>query len=196
MGLPTEAQPRQNDAADWVDLHGRYNIFALRDVLETDLAVSDGVRALGMAYIDSLSGEFERANQNLSYAKRFALARRDTAFAREVTKVELSLLRAQGRFVELVSAHVDAGDNSLQARARFWAETPLSSYISEPYFELPNISPDDNRVVVPLMLGGTPGTMLFDTGAENTLLSRKYANLYGAEPSGVRFGSHALKRTV
>lgn len=183
-GLGT-AQSASVDAQDWDALKGRRNIFALRQALETNLGVSDGVRALGVAYIGAFSRDFDIANQNLGFARNYARARGDAAFAYEVEKVERVLMREQGRY-QALSARLQKG-SAWQLMVSYWAGTFTSSYIGEQEFTLENISPDDARIIISANLGNLPGTLLFDTGAESNLLSAEFATKYGAERSGIRF---------
>lgn len=183
------AQSGSQDANDWIELRADQNIFALREALETDLDVSDGVRALAVAYIGAFSRDFEIANQRLDYAYRYAQARGDNTFARYVDQVEDILLREQGRFQALASRlkrGPEAG-GAWQQRVAFWSDTLTSSYIGAPEFTLKNISPDDGRIILRASFSDVGGTLLFDTGAEGSLLSSNYAAKYDAERSGVNF---------
>lgn len=185
----SQAQTYSQDVADWEDLRGRRNIFALRDALETDLQVSDGVRALGEVYISAFSRDFQHANQTLEFVRNYARVRQDTAFAHEVDKVEQILMREQGRFQALAS-HLSRGPEAgsvWHKMVNFKAQTLTSSYAAAPEFALQNISPDDARIIVPANLNNTAGTMLFDTGAESSLLSSTYADTYRVERSGINF---------
>ena len=47
----SRAQTGSQDADDWAQLQSGRNIFALREALETNLDISDGVRALAVAYV-------------------------------------------------------------------------------------------------------------------------------------------------
>lgn len=190
MGLSwAMAQDGSRDADDWDNLRGRRNIFALRQVLAADAPVSDGVRALGMAYIGAFSRDFERAQQNLDHARHYAITRGDTAFLRDVEEIAQVLLRERGQYHTLAAqlSQSQTGGTIWQRMVSFWAEMPTSFFMGVPAFSLPNISPDDARIIVPVQFGGVAGTMLLDTGAESSLLSAHYADRYGALPSGVRF---------
>lgn len=187
--LGAAAQTGSAGADDWDALRGHRNIFALRDALETDLPVSDGVHALGVAYIAAFSRDFRTADQNLAYARNYAIARRDDIFAEAVETVASVVMREQGRFHALAE-RIGRGRNAGSTWHRiiqYRAKTLSSAYISAPEFVLKNISPDKSRIVVPALLGGVPGTLLFDTGAEHNLLSDSFASDYGARRSGVRF---------
>ena len=183
------AQTASVDAEDWDVLKGRRNIFALRRALETGVPASDGVRALGVAYIGAFSRDFEIAEQNLTFAHTYAAARGDRAFAREVDKVERVLLREQGAYKALgrqLSQGPEKG-SLWQRMVNFWAETPTRSTPGQASFVLENISPDDGRIVLPTTFGDTAGNLLFDTGAQSSLLSSHYASTYNARLSDINY---------
>lgn len=183
------AQPASVDAEDWDALKGRRNIFALRRALETGVPASDGVRALGVAYIGAFSRDFEIAEQNLTFAHNYAAARGDRALAREVDKVERVLLREQGAYKALGRrlAQGPKKGSPWQRMVNFWAETPTRSRASQTSFVLENISPDDGRIVLPVSFGQSAGNLLFDTGAQSSLLSRHYAEVFKARPSDINY---------
>lgn len=183
------AQPVSQDAEDWEWLRGQRNIFALREALETNLPVSDGVRALGIAYVSASLRDFRAAYEYVGYARNYAQARQDADFMQVVTDIEQTVMREQGRF-QALAAHLSRGPETgsvWQRMVSFRAETLTSSYLKAPEFKLKNISPDDGRLIVPAQIGGAAGTLLFDTGAESTLLSDTYAEESGAERSGITF---------
>ena len=192
LGMCSEyafAQSSSQDADDWDQLRGRRNIFALRNELETNLPVSDGVRALGVAYIGAFSRDFDTANENLGFARNYATARGDDAFGEAVDNVEQILMREQGRY-QALSARLERSaqaGSTWQRMVAFRAAALTSAYIGVQEFSLQNISPDDARIIVPAQLGGVAGTLLFDSGAESSLLSGHYAQRYGAEPAGVNY---------
>lgn len=188
-GTVAMAQSTLRDVDDWAALKDGHNIFALRDKLEGSLPVSDGVRALSIAYIGAFSQDFDIANQNLNYARNYASARRDHAFAREVQKIEHILLREQGRY-DALSAALQAGAQKggmWQRMVSFWADTKTSARAQQQNFTIENISPDDARIVLPATLAGKAGTVLFDSGAEGSLLSATYAKKYNTEKTDINF---------
>lgn len=181
------AQTVSRDADDWDQLRGHRNIFALREALASHLPVSKGVRALGIAYIGAFSRDFSLSGQNLDYARDYAIAQRDEAFLKAVEHVQAVLMREQGRYQEMAA---DVARNSptgglWQSIVMHRAEKPTSYFMTLSTTRLENISPDQGRIIVRAELGGTTGTLLFDTGAESTLLSRDYAGRYGAKGSGI-----------
>ena len=187
--LNAAAQTGSQDADDWDELRGRRNIFAVRDALDADLPVSDAVRALGQAYIGAFSHDFQTAHQALGYASNYAQVRGDGAFAAEVDRVAQILMRQQGRYQALAN-HLSRGPENGTVQHQmvmYKADLYTSAYIGAGEFTLENISPDDARIVVGANFNGTPGTVLFDTGAETSLLSDQYAEDYSAQPSGVYF---------
>lgn len=183
------AQTGSVDADNWDVLRGERNIFALKEALQTDLPVSHGVHALGVAYVSAFSRDFKLADQALNYARQYAAAREDAAFAREVEEVTDILMREQGRFQALAFrlAHGPEAGLTWHRMVEYRANTLTSSYIGSSEFTLKNISPDKTRIVVPAQLGGVAGTLLFDTGADKNLLSERFATDYGAHRSEIRF---------
>jgi|GEM_PF-5521953 len=183
------AQTVSVDAEDWDVLKGRRNIFALRRALETGVPASDGVRALGVAYIGAFSRDFEIAEQNLTFAHNYAAARGDRAFAREVDKVERILLREQGAYKALGDRLAQGPEKGSlwQRMVGFWAETSTRVRPGRARFALENISPDDGRIVLLATFGDRAGNLLFDTGAQSSLLSRHYANEYKVRLSDINY---------
>ena len=183
------AQTGSQDANDWIALQSGPNIFALREALENDLQASDGVRALAVAYIGAFSRDFDIANQRLDYARRYARARNDVVFAEYVERVEDILLREQGRFQALATrlGHGAGAASPWGQRVAYWSEKLTTSYIGAPEFSLSNISPDDVRIILPVSFSDVGGTLLFDSGAEGSLLSPEFADKFDAVTSGVNF---------
>ena len=192
MGMFSHAASAQTgsaDADDWAELKSRYNIFALRNALEHHLDVSDGVRSLAVAYVGAFSRDFEIADQRLAHARRYARARGDVVLGHSVEGVANVLLREQGRF-QALSERLKGGPHSggvWEQRVKFWSDALTSAFVDADDFTMTNISPDGDRIILPVSFGDTGGTMLFDTGAEETLLSSSYADKYHVTPSGIRF---------